>query len=204
VRSGADPVLTMGRAEWATVLLAGLTLPACSGPGPPPVVQGFLTAYNGHDWSSAAGYLAENVTFEGPDHDPIIGIERVAARLSWDATIGSVLIVDEWHRNGDTARAGAMVERSEALLLLGVEEVRHEVGSVFVVEDGRVVYILLTPRVPASEAALKEAMEAFVPWARHEYRQRLDRILPGDEFDYQERRAADWLSLLEEWQNGER
>jgi len=60
------------------------------------------------------------------------------------------------------------------------------------------------PRDPVSEAAVQGAMEAFVPWARHEYRQRLERILPGDEFDYQERRAADWLSLLGEWQNGER
>ncbi len=201
---GAEPILTTERAGWAFLLSVALSLQACSGPTPSPVVDGFLKAYNDHDWSAAAAFLAEDVTFEGPDHDPIVGAAKVTSRLSWGTTLGSVWTLDDWHVSGDTARAAAMVERSEALRLMGVDEVHHEPGSMFVTQGGRVVHVIVSARVPASEAAVQEAMEAFVPWARHEYRHRLERILPGEEFDYQERRAADWLSLLAEWRSGER
>jgi hypothetical protein len=73
-----------------------------------------------------------------------------------------------------------------------------------IVSEGRVREIAFSDLDAASASAIQTRLADFLPWAQHEYADRLTRIRPDAQFDYQGRRAADWLALLREWLVGDR
>ena len=169
------------------------------------MVRGFFALHGQGHATPASRFLAHEVIVAGWTTDPAVrGLEAALAVLRWDSVVGARTELTTSEARGDTVVLGEMLHRSRFLTGLGVGEVLRLPGSRLVVHDGLIHAIDLAPLDDASRRAYDEAMSAFIPWARHEYRDRLDRIYPDQAFEYDARRAADLLELLEEWRTGVR
>lgn len=186
-------------------VLVGLTQVACGTAGDPDdTVRRFLEAHRAHRVSVALAILADDPAIELPDGRQLAGREALRALFQWDSATAQELTIESFDVHGDMVVAGPLVQRSVWLWLLGVGELAHHPGTEFVVRDGRIASIRLAPLEPAAREALDRGLADFIPWAEHEYPDRLRRIRPAGEFVFGAAPAADWLALLREWRRGER
>lgn len=188
-----------------SAILAVLVSSACATAGDPDeTVRRFLEAHRAHRASAALAYLADDVRFELPGGRRLEGREALRALFQWDSAVARELTVESLEVRGDTVVAGPLAERSVWLWLLGVEQLAHGPGTEFVVRARRIASVRVTPLAPGAREILERALADFLPWAEHEYPDRLHRIRPGGDLAFGASEAADWLLLLREWRRGER
>ncbi len=181
---------------WSWVAVAGA---ACASPSRQTVVERFFDAYNDGRPTTALHLFAEDAVLRQPDGESLRGRRAIGGRLAWDSVLAGQLHAGAYAVSGDTVRVRSLVRRDSSLGLLGIPEIQYEPGTAFVVRSGRIASLSFTQPVAESFTAVERRMADFLPWAQHEYPDRLRRIRPDGSFDYQARRAADWLSLLREW-----
>ncbi len=197
------PSGSLSRVSLAAVL-AGLVLGCASEPGPAEDgVARFLELYNTYNVVDALELVAEGIAVDIPDAAPLKGKAELGLRMRWDSVLATRFRASTHEVNGDTTVVPRLTETSAWLQLLGVASLEHEEAR-FVVRDGLIAEISLGELTPSSRESLERAYEDFLPWARHEYPERLGRVRPEGQFDYQPRRAADLLSLLRVWRRGVR
>jgi hypothetical protein len=147
--------------------------------------------------------VAEDVVVDVPDAEQLRGRAELGSRMRWDSVLATQFVGSRAVTRGDTTTMVQLTETSAWLSLLGLASLEHEEAR-FVVRDGLIAEVSLGPLTPRSRAALERAYADFLPWAQHEYPERLGRVRPEGQFDYQPRRAADLLSLLRVWRRGVR
>jgi hypothetical protein len=166
-------------------------------------VERFLELYNGYRVAEALELVAEDVAVDIPDAAPLSGSAALGSRMRWDSVLATRFRASTLQARGDTTVVARLTETSAWLQLLGVASLDREEAR-FVVRDGLIAEISLGALTPSSRENLERAYEDFLPWAQHEYPERLARVRPEGQFDYQPRRAADLLSLLRVWRRGVR
>lgn len=198
-RRPAAPVLRSG---WLLTLT--LTVAGCDPePSPGGRVDRFLEAYNSYRIAEALDLVTDDVVFEEPGATPLRGKPALTDRMRWDSVLATRFQPAPARTRGDTVELLGLRQASAWLQLLGIDYLER--GSpLFILEDGSIEHISLGTLTEASRAELDRGLDEFLPWAQHEFPERLGRIRPDGEFDYQARRAADLLSLLQEWRRPER
>jgi hypothetical protein len=185
----------------ATLLVQAACEPAAD---PVEVVRGFLEAHRANRPAALLDVLTDDATIESSDGRRVQGREALRALFQWDSAVAREIAIEEFDVRGDTVRAGALVERSVWLWLLGIERLVRRPGTTFLVRDSRITEIRFAALEPESRVMLDRALADFLPWAEHEYPDRLHRVRPQGRFAFGARPAADWLLLLREWRSGER
>jgi hypothetical protein len=188
------------------LLVATLAFAGCSdfsGHGAREVVDGFLEAYNARQAAAAASYFAPGAVLSEAGGPELRGRDAILSKLAWDSVLAASMGVGGYDVRDDSLIVGRVAERNAGLVLLGIDELRRTGPNLFLIQDGRIVSLELAALDAESTSSLEAAMRDFVPWAHHEYPDRLQRIRPAG-FEYSARRAADWLSLLREWRTGVR
>lgn len=185
------------------VLALTCAVAACSpGTSPGGQVDRFLEAYNSYRIAEALDLVTEDILLEEPGTTPLRGKGALAGRMRWDSVLATQFQPAAARRRGDTVELLGLRQASAWLQLLGVDYLER--GSPrFVLDAGSIDRIFLGTLTEASREALDRGLENFLPWAQHEFPERLARIRPDGEFAYQARRAADLLSLLQEWRRPE-
>jgi hypothetical protein len=166
-------------------------------------VERFLEAYNTYRIPRALELAADDVVLLGLGALPIRGRAALDSRMRWDSVVSSQFRAASLKERGDTVIANQLLETSAWLQLLDVGYLEYETVS-FVFRGSLIAEISFGPLSEGRRQMLERRLEDFLPWARHEYPERLRRIRPGGRFDYHPRRAADWLILLREWRSGRR
>lgn len=179
-----------------------LVLVACAGePGADDAVGRFLDAYNRSDVAAAMETTADDVVLER--FDLLGSTAAVHEVLSWDSALTARLRVGPSAVFDDSVVFAPAWQTSSALQLLGLGEIEYET-LVITHRAGLVTAMRFGTLQAESDRSLRQALEDFLPWAQHDYPQRLGRIRPNGRFSFQARHAADWLNLLREWRVGDR
>jgi hypothetical protein len=166
-------------------------------------VDQFFEAYNSYRIAEALELVTDDVVLEEPGATPLRGKPALVRRMRWDSVLATQFQAAPARTRGDTVELLGLRQASAWLQLLGVDFLER--GSPrFVLRSGSIEHISLGTLTESSREALDRGLEEFLPWAQHEFPERLGRIRPDGEFDYQARRAADLLSLLREWRRPER
>ncbi|HEX9692821.1 MAG TPA: nuclear transport factor 2 family protein [Gemmatimonadales bacterium] len=162
------------------------------------VVRDFLTARNRYDLRAVSDLVTEDVVMRDPLALPSGGRKAVLARVRWDSVLSSQWRWTGTTVHGDTVTFRRLAETSTWHQILGIGLVERDTTR-FVVRAGRVSEIVLGGLDVASETRLRAALDDFLPWALHEFPERLARTRPDGLFDPDPRRGADWLSLIRIW-----
>jgi hypothetical protein len=136
------------------------------------------------------------------DNETLVGRAALRGRLEWDSVLSANMELDGVTSTGNTVEIRRVVERSDAFAALGLDEVIREDTEIVLDSEG-IQTVVFGSLEKVSRERLESALGDFLPWAQHDYPERVGRIRP-DGFDYQARRARDWLSLLNEWRRGVR
>lgn len=188
----------------ASLVLLATTLLACSQEASlTGNVDRFLELYSSQRIAETLELVTEDVVLAEPGATPVHGREALRARMQWDSVLVTRFRAAPARVRGDTVELLGLRQASAWLQLLGIDHLEHEMPR-FVFREGLIERISLGAVTESSREALDRALKDFLPWAQHEFPQRLARIRPEGEFDYQARYAADLLSLLQEWRRPER
>ena len=183
-------------------ILSGLALGCAGERGPAEAgADRFLELYNAYRVVDALELVAADVAVDIPDAVRLSGKAELGSRMRWDSVLATQFRASAPKVSGDTTVVARLTETSAWLQLLGVASLEHE-EAWFVVRDGLIAEISLGELTSSSREALERAHADFLPWAQHEYPERLGRVRPDGRFDYEPRRAADLLSLLRVWRRG--
>lgn len=166
-------------------------------------VDRFLEAYNSRRIAAALELVTDDVVLVEPGATALRGREALRSRMQWDSVLATRFQAGPGRVRGDTLELFGLRQASAWLQLLGIDYVERDAPR-FVFRGALIERISFGTLTEADREALERGLEGFLPWAQHEFPQRLGRIRPGGEFDYQARYAADLLDLLREWRRPER
>ncbi len=188
------------------LLLFGVTLwcTCARPPDPENAAARWVYLLNEHDVAAALDFVSEDVELRLPGRAPFRGRAALRGWLEWDSVVATLRAPHGYRVRADTAFIEGLNVQNHWMRLLGLPVVTHEQGTFLIVSQGRIREMSFSDLDSSSTRALRMRLDDFVPWAQHEYADRLHRIRPDGQFDYQGRRAADWLALLREWLVGDR
>jgi hypothetical protein len=166
-------------------------------------VDQFLETYNSYRIDQALELVTADVVLVEPGATPLRGRTALRARMQWDSVLATRFQATPARVRGDTVELLGLRQASAWLQLLGIDHLERRAPR-FVFRDGLIERISLGAITQAGREALDRGLDDFLPWAQHEFPQRLARVRPDGEFDHQARYAADLLSLLQEWRRPER
>jgi hypothetical protein len=183
----------------AVAAIIALLVGGCLVDGDPSERAGqFLEAYSTYRIPDALALVTDDVLVRERDGGTLQGRAALRSRMGWDSVVSTQFRVTELRTRGDTVALIALTETSTWLQLLGVGYLEYE-DAYLVFRGGRIAEFALGLTVPARREVLERQLGRFLPWTQHESPERLSRVFPDGRFDYEPRRAADWLNLLREW-----
>ena len=171
---------------------------SCSNtPAPEDIVRGYLDSHNRHDIEKALSYYHENASFHVQGQPPITDLRKLEA---WDAAISSNLVYESWEVKGDIMIVGTIIEKNNWFSHAGIAEIVYKPGTKITLKDGKIYRIEVATMTGASLSALNTMFEDFFQWTYENYPEKLNELMPGGIFDYNEKNAATWFHLMDAWQ----
>jgi hypothetical protein len=158
----------------------------------------FLEAYSTYRIPNALALVTDDVLVRERDGRTLQGRAALRARIGWDSVVSTQFRVTDLRTRGDSVELIGLTETSAWLQLLGVGYLEYA-DAYLVFRRGRIAEFSFGTTLPARREVLERQLGRFLPWTQHESPERLSRVFPGGRFDYEPRRAADWLNLLREW-----
>lgn len=171
---------------------------------PRDVVTAFLEAHNEHEMQRKLSYLAEDVRYYVEDNHLLDGWEEIRGLAEWDSVLLSVMEFGDYETRGDSLLVDRFTETNQWVQRMELERLTHLPGTLFRVDDGRIVEIRPAGLSDDSQRAVEDALSGFLEWAEPRFPEDVE-ILFDDEgrLVYTAESAQTWMRLLLRWHESE-
>lgn len=187
------------RAWTPIALFSLLSLSACSRKDPLDLLQAYQDAVNRGQPEKVLALYAEGASLELAPGFVLHGAEPLRGKAQYDSVVHARISLAGFEAGGDTIFC-RLEETSDWFTGIGIPAVRHY--AAFVVRNGWIRSI--SYRIaPESHEALHSAFYTLAGWASREHPDRLQRLMPDDDFVYSAQTASEWLDLIRLWREAQ-
>jgi ketosteroid isomerase-like protein len=170
---------------------------------PTAFVQRYVALHQSGDVDGLLALHTEDSEFIIPGQDPVRGHAALRGLFSWDVVLGTELIMEDIHLDGDTVVIDTIVERNKWFEAIGVSETRYKPGTRLVLRDGRIAGTYLSGFDERTHSRVVEGFGRLIQWLSANRPEAQNRLLPNGMFRYDAESAHLWLTVMEEWQRSE-
>lgn len=170
---------------------------------PTAFVQRYVALHRAGDVDGLLALHTEDSEFIIPGQDPIRGHAALRELFSWDVVLGTELVMEDIHLDGDTVVIDTIVERNKWFEAIGVSETRYRPGTRLVLRDGRIAGTYLSGFDEQTLSLVVEGFGRLMQWLSANRPDAQNRLLPNGMFRYDAASAQLWLNVMGEWQRSE-
>lgn len=161
------------------------------------VIDAYTRAHNDFDPGHAASYFTEDARWVG--RDTVVGRANILRIEAMDSAFHDQLHPMDYTAVGDTVTVHLIGERNDWFAGLGIDQMFHSQGTVFIFKGDKIAEIRVRGFTPASQAVLDSARAEFIVWAHQHHPQELNAAMPNGALARDMAHVGDLRNLLDQY-----